>query len=70
MKVLTEEGLKTLWGLISMEDYPNNDTLVAILDAIDATKLDKNTFDDFYNNYIEASKEDIENMFKENGGNL
>ena len=40
-KVLTEEGLKVLWNQISLDDYPNNDLLIAALDAIDATKADK-----------------------------
>ena len=39
-KFLDQEGLKYLWSKISMEDYPNNETLVAVLNAIDATFLD------------------------------
>ena len=34
-------GLAYLWSKISMEDYPNNETLIAILNAIDSTKVDK-----------------------------
>ena len=34
-KVLDQEGLKYLWSKISMEDYPNNSTLMAVIDAID-----------------------------------
>ena len=41
-KFLDLEGLKFLWSKISMEDYPNNETLIAILNAIDTTKADKN----------------------------
>lgn len=41
VKVLTEEGLKVLWNQISLDDYPNNDLLIAVLDGIDATKADK-----------------------------
>jgi ATP-dependent protease HslVU (ClpYQ) peptidase subunit len=41
MSYLDYEGLKYLWSKISMEDYPNNETLVAILNAIDATKANK-----------------------------
>ena len=66
-KFLDLEGIKVLWSLISMEDYPNNETLIAVLNAIDETKLDKNTFDAFYKLYIEASKEDIEKMFIDGG---
>ena len=40
-KFLDEEGVKFLWSKISMEDYPNNETLIAILNAIDETKADK-----------------------------
>ena len=40
-KYLDAEGLQFLWSKISMEDYPNNETLIAILNAIDETKLDK-----------------------------
>ena len=41
MSYLDYEGLKYLWSKISMEDYPNNETLIAVLNAIDATKADK-----------------------------
>lgn len=41
IKVLTEEGLRVLWNQISLDDYPNNDLLIAALDAIDTTKADK-----------------------------
>ena len=40
-KYLDQEGVKFLWSKISMEDYPNNETLVAILNAIDETKANK-----------------------------
>ena len=40
-KYLDKEGVKYLWSKISMEDYPNNETLIAILNAIDETKADK-----------------------------
>lgn len=42
-KYLDNEGLKFLWSKISMEDYPNNDTLIAIINAIDQNKQDKIT---------------------------
>jgi hypothetical protein len=34
-KFLDAEGVKHLWSKISMEDYPNNETLIAVLNAID-----------------------------------
>ena len=41
MKILDEQGLQYLWKQISLEDYPNNETLIAVLNAIDETKADK-----------------------------
>ena len=38
---LDYEGLRYLWSKISMDDYPNNETLIAILNAIDQTKANK-----------------------------
>jgi hypothetical protein len=34
-KFLDAEGIKFLWRQVSMEDYPNNETLIAVLNAID-----------------------------------
>ena len=34
--------LKALFDLLSLQDYPNNDVLMAVINAIDTTKLDKN----------------------------
>ena len=47
MKFLDEKGVQHLWSKISMEDYPNNETLMAVISAIDETKLDKNIFEDY-----------------------
>lgn len=44
MKILDEQGISYLWQKISLEDYPNNETLIAVLNAIDETKVDKDTF--------------------------
>ncbi len=41
-KFIDVNGVKTLWQQISLGDYPNNETLMAVIDAIDATKADKN----------------------------
>ena len=41
MKILDSVGLTYLWSKINMQDYPNNETLIAILNAIDDTKADK-----------------------------
>lgn len=40
-KFLDQEGLKQLWAKINMQDYPNNDTLMAVINAIDETKADR-----------------------------
>lgn len=40
-KFLDQEGIKYLWSKISMEDYPNNNTLIAVLNAIDQAKADR-----------------------------
>lgn len=42
-KFLDQEGLSYLWKKLSLQDYPNNDTLVAIINAIDENKADKTT---------------------------
>lgn len=50
-KFLDKEGIEYLWSKISMEDYPNNETLIAVLNAIDETKADK----DYVNTAIEEN---------------
>lgn len=40
-KFLDIEGLKHLWSKVSLQDYPNNDVLVAVINALDETKADK-----------------------------
>lgn len=41
IKVLTSDGVKALFDLLSLQDYPNNDVLMAVINAIDETKADK-----------------------------
>lgn len=41
-KFLDVDGVKILYDLLSLQDYPNNDILMAVISAIDTTKLDKN----------------------------
>lgn len=41
-KALDATGVKVLYDLLSLQDYPNNDVLAAVINAIDQTKLDKN----------------------------
>lgn len=40
-KFLDKEGVKTLCEVLSMQDYPNNETLMAVINAIDSAKQDK-----------------------------
>lgn len=39
-KFLDSTGVRHLWSKISMEDYPNNETLIAVINAIDESKAD------------------------------
>lgn len=41
LKFLDASGVKVLFDLLSLQDYPNNDVLMAVIDAIDTTKMDK-----------------------------
>ena len=47
-KFLDATGVQHLWSKISMEDYPNNETLIAVINAIDESKADKDTLNDYY----------------------
>lgn len=47
LKFLDEQGVQHLWNQLSLEDYPNNETLVAVLNAIDETKADKEQLKDY-----------------------
>lgn len=49
-KFLDADGVSFLWSQLSLQDYPNNETLIAILNAIDSTK---------------ANKEDVEKSIEE-----
>lgn len=42
LSFLDKNGVCYLWSKLSLEDYPNNETLIAVLNAIDTTKADKN----------------------------
>lgn len=42
-KFLDQKGIEYLWSKINMQDYPNNDTLIAVINAIDEGKMDKTT---------------------------
>ena len=46
-KFLDYAGVISLWKRLSLEDYPNNETLIAVLNAIDSTKADKTDLDTY-----------------------
>lgn len=66
VKFLDEKGVQHLWSKISMEDYPNNETLIAVLNAIDQTKLDKSVFEEYIGNEVtsfEPGEKDIPRVY-------
>lgn len=71
-KFLDADGIQFLWSKISMEDYPNNETLIAVLNAIDQTKADKSEIPDITGlateswvaDYVEEALKDVD----DNGG--
>ena len=57
-KFLDAAGVQYLWKLLSLKDYPNNETLIAVIRAIDETKADKKDLEELKD--IDAlSEEDI-----------
>ena len=57
-KFLDAAGVQYLWKLLSLKDYPNNETLMAVIQAIDDTKADKKDLENLM--ALEAlSEEDI-----------
>lgn len=53
-KFLDQEGVAHLWSKINMQDYPNNEMLIGVIEAIDETKADKDTVPVAYKEYIES----------------
>lgn len=51
-KFLDYEGVQHLWSKINMNDYPNNEMLMAVINAIDETKVDKEYIDEIFNMYL------------------
>lgn len=64
MKVLTEDGLKILWSQVNLNDYPNNETLIAVLDAVDETKADKTYVDAKFAEFIAVSESEVLALFE------
>lgn len=40
-KFLDQEGVQHLWSKVNMQDYPNNEVLIGVINAIDETKANK-----------------------------
>lgn len=50
-KFLDTSGVQHLWKQLSLKDYPNNETLVAVINAIDEEKANRDeipTMDEIY----------------------
>ena len=47
-KFLDANGLKVLWEQVNLNDYPNNETLIAVINAIDETKANKDYVENLY----------------------
>ena len=67
---LDAAGLTYLWKKVSMEDYPNNETLIAILNAIDETKANKDEIPTKTSQLENDSKFASEDYVKQNLQNL
>ena len=61
-KFLDADGVSFLWSQLSLQDYPNNDTLIAVLNAIDETKANKN--DVLLKAEQELTTEEVEQVHK------
>ena len=72
-KYLDEKGLQYLWSKISLEDYPNNETLIAVLNAIDQTKANKEEIPSKISQLENDSKfiteTDVEGLYKKLNSN-
>ena len=63
---LDAKGLQYLWSKVNMQDYPNNETLMAVINAIDETKLDKSIFEQYIGtevSSVEPANNDIPRVY-------
>ena len=74
MKFLDEKGVQYLWSKVSMEDYPNNETLIAVLNAIDAAKADKDAIplkvSQLENDSKFMTEKEVEALYKKLNSNI
>ena len=54
-KFLDYDGVQHLWSKINMNDYPNNEMLMAVINAIDETKADKEYVNAQIQEYIDEA---------------
>ena len=65
-RFLDDKGLQYLWSKVNMQDYPNNETLMAVINAIDETKLDKSIFEQYVGtevSSVEPANNDIPRVY-------
>lgn len=68
-KFLDQEGVKYLWSKVNMQDYPNNETLINVINAIDETKADKDALNTHIENkevHLSAGERDVWNNKQDN----
>ena len=67
-KFLDQEGVAHLWSKINTQDYPNNETLMAVISAIDETKADKEEIpvktSQLENDSKFIPEDEVKNLFK------
>lgn len=72
-KYLDAEGVKHLWSKLSLEDYPNNQTLIAVINAIDESKADRNEVplktSQLENDSLFVNEEQVESLYKKLNSN-
>ena len=64
-KFLDQEGLKYLWSKVSLQDYPNNEVLTAVVNALDETKANKNEIPSLVSQLENDSKFVSEDLVKD-----
>lgn len=73
-KFLDEEGVKVLWNQVNLNDYPNNETLIAVINAIDETKANKDEIPTLTSSLENDSgfmnEDQVKNLFKSLSSNL
>ena len=73
-KFLDAKGVEYLWSRLSLEDYPNNEVLISVLNAIDETKANREEIplktSQLENDTKFISEEQVESLFKQLNSNM